>query len=907
MNPNRSVTREYLDTLTTPFELGGALRIIREAADLSIRELGKKATDPNNGGVPRFVDLTKNLIEDMEKGRRLEGNRIGSGQDNRLEIYLWCCGVAKEDLPAWLETRRRVLREPAHVPPDPMPEGDPPSRPAVNALRRDIRTFIGREVELERIVTAADAGAPIYIIDGMPGVGKTALATRAAHLLADRYPDGRYFVELHAHTPGRAVADPADVLGGLLIGLGVDIRYLPSTLEGRRDLWRDRLTGKRVLLVLDDVRDAVQIEPLLPATPECLTLVTSRRRLLILDNAVPLALEIFDPGSAAELFTTLAGRTVENPENRAAVARIVQMCGYLPLAITLLAGRLGHHPSWTISALADEFGAARDRLGELDAGSRVVRAAFDLSYRELPSERQLLFRRLGLHPGPDLDAYAAAALAGIDVEAARWELESLYTDHLLDEPVHGRYRLHDLLREYAHALAGAEPGSDHARAQLLDYFQHVATAADCWLARSTRPGRESGAVPAGGVPAREFGDEIQALEWMRLERDNLLACLDHTMNRHRDRVAALTGVLGGLLDRDGPWPLACQLHQRAVDVAWDLGDRLGEAGALNNLGAVHRRAGDYDAAVGRLDAALVLYRRLGNRLGEANVLDNLGNVHEETGDYVESADLHQRALALYDTLGNRLGEANALNNLGIVHEETGDYVESADLHQRALALYHTLGNRLGEANALNNLGIVRTRTGLHAEAVDLHGQALEFYRKLGNRLGEANALNNLGIVRTRTGLHAEAVDLHGQALEFYRKLGNRLGEANALNNLGIVQTRTGLYAEAVDAHTQARALFHQLGNRRGEVEVLIDIGTLLLETGMPDAGMENFTEALGFAREVGSQLEQARALEGIARCRVSIGDISGIEQLREAVAVYRRIDAPEAIAAEAYLSELGLS
>ncbi|QIS11464.1 ATP-binding protein [Nocardia arthritidis] len=948
--PNRAVTREYLARLTNQTEFGGALRRIREAAGLSIRRLERKAADRANGGPHRFVGLTKNLIEDMEKGKRLEGNPIGAANDNRLEIYLWCCGVPREDLPAWLETRRRIRR--AALRPEHEPASDVATqlRPAVKtALRRDVGTFIGRDAELQQILAAAatDRGPRIYTIDGMPGIGKTALATRAAHLLVDQFPDGRYFVELHAHTADRAVAEPTDVLAGLLISLGVDTDYIPDSLEGRRDLWRDRLTGKRVLLILDDARDVAQIEPLLPAAPECLTLVTSRRRLITLDNTVPVALDILDPRAAAELFAALAQPTADGDADRAAVARIVRLCGYLPLAITLLAGRLAHHPTWTIAELADEFSRATDRLGELDAGDQVVRAAFDLSYRDLPSKHRLLFRRLGLHPGPDFDAHAAAALVGVDVATMRWDLDSLYTDHLLDEPARGRYRLHDLLREFARALADAEPGGDSSRAQerLLDYYQYTAAAADRWLTRWTRTTSERGDPPAGRrVAARTFGNEIQALEWMRLERENLLACLDTLADKHPTRVIALAGALAGLLDRDGPWPLAGKLHQRAVGAARGLGDQLGEACALNNLGGVHWRAGNYPAAIDRCEAALTLYRklddrlgeanvlnnlgtihgetsdysraaglhrqaltryrRLGNRLGEANTLNSLGTIHEKIGEYPKAGDLHRQALALYHELGNRLGKANALNNLGIVRARTGLHSEAVDLHQQALALYHQLGNRLGEANALNNLGIVRTRTGLHSEAVDLHQQALALYHQLGNRLGKANALNNLGIVRARTGLHSEAVDLHQQALALYHQLGDRLGEANALNNLGIVRARTGLRAEAVDLHQRALALFRQLGYRRGVVEVLVDIGTLLLDTGAPDVALGRFTEALAVARELGSQLEQAHALEGIARCRVGMGAEGDLAELREAIEMYARIGAPEAAAAAAYRSTL---
>ncbi|WP_280370787.1 tetratricopeptide repeat protein [Nocardia wallacei] len=262
-------------------------------------------------------------------------------------------------------------------------------------------------------------------------------------------------------------------------------------------------------------------------------------------------------------------------------------------------------------------------------------------------------------------------------------------------------------------LADDEPGDDRAgaRARLLEYYQHSAIAADRWLARWSPPA--ASARVEKSATAREFANEIAALEWMRLERENLLACLDDIADADRARMVTFTGLLAGLLDSDGPWPLARQLHRRAVTAARQLGDRLAEADALNNLGAVHWRAGDYTAAVDRFEAALGLYRQLGNRLGEANVLNNLGNVHEATGDYAVAADLHRQALTRYHQLGNLLGEANALNNLGNVHEETGDYLEAADLHRRALTLYHQLGNRLGKANALNNLGIVRTLTLIH--------------------------------------------------------------------------------------------------------------------------------------------------------------------------------------------------
>ncbi|TRO56358.1 NB-ARC domain-containing protein, partial [Streptomyces sp. IB201691-2A2] len=314
-------------------------------------------------------------------------------------------------------------------------EAPAPARPSViRGLRRDAHHFTGRSTELQRLLQASAAGqARIHTVNGMPGVGKTALVTRAAHLLANQFPDGQVFVDLRAHAPGQAAADPVDVLATLLAGLGIDPRSMPTNLEGRSGLWRDHLAGRRVLLVLDDAADSGQIEPLLPGAAGCLTLVTSRPRLIDLDDAEPLPLPTLPRGEAATLFNRLARRNpngVDSDTSESAAANdIVELCGCLPLAIVLLASRLAHRPSWTVADLAADFTATTDRLGHLVAGARAVDVAFALSYRDLPPARKRLFRRLGLHPGPDIDPHAAAALDGVSPAQARDELEALYTDH----------------------------------------------------------------------------------------------------------------------------------------------------------------------------------------------------------------------------------------------------------------------------------------------------------------------------------------------------------------------------------------------------------------------------------------------------------------------------------------------
>ncbi|HXM54450.1 MAG TPA: helix-turn-helix domain-containing protein [Candidatus Dormibacteraeota bacterium] len=338
--------------------------------------------------------------------------------------------------------------------PEPSDEG---AALATRTLPRDIATFTGREDELERLLTIVTEAAlpgrpfPIGAIDGMPGVGKTAFAIHAAHLLAARFPDGQLFVDLHTHSAGQRPVSPFAALGSLLVLTGVTKARLPDDLDTRAAVWRDRVAGKRMLILLDDADGHDQVRPLLPGAPGCLVLVTSRRRLSALQGAQPLELGTLPPAQAAELFRRLIGARAEaQPE---AVAELVELCGCLPLAIGLLAGRLRSHSTWTVSHLASMLRDAQDRLAEMKAENIAVATAFNMSYQDLPANLQRLFRRLSLHPGREIDAHAAAILDGSDLGWTRWQLDVLYNEHLIDEPEPGRYRFHDLIRDYARALA----------------------------------------------------------------------------------------------------------------------------------------------------------------------------------------------------------------------------------------------------------------------------------------------------------------------------------------------------------------------------------------------------------------------------------------------------------------------
>jgi Tetratricopeptide repeat len=356
------------------------------------------------------------------------------------------------------------------------------------------------------------------------------------------------------------------------------------------------LAGRQLLLVLDDAAGSEQVLPLLPGTGGSLVLVTSRRQLFALEDAIAVSLDTLPAGDAAGLLVRLAGRPGLGAGDPG-IAEITGLCGYLPLAIGMVARQLRHHPAWTPAGRAADLAAARDRLELMATENLSVAAAFDLSYEDLDPDLRRLFRRLGLHPGTQIDDHAAAALDGTGLPAARRGLEALYDQHLLTEPAPGRYRMHDLIREHARVLADRlDPDRELATARLLDYYQHAAARTAVLTARQTRPGG-TGAQDATSAAIPALADSEQAVTWARAERASLLACLDHAASAGQHaRVIALTAALAGFWRHDGPWADAITRHQAAAQAARHLGDRLGEANALSSLGDVRRLTDDYPAA-----------------------------------------------------------------------------------------------------------------------------------------------------------------------------------------------------------------------------------------------------------------------------------------------------------------------
>ncbi len=745
---------------------------------------------------------------------------------------------------------------------------------ATRTLPRASVSFTGRSQEVARLLEAltpeAARGAVlgIHAIDGMAGIGKTTLAVHAAHILAESFPDGQFFLPLHAHTPGQRPVDPADALTSLLLTAGLGAQQIPPGLEARAARWRDHVAGKRILLLLDDAAGHEQVRPLLPGTVGSLVLITSRRRLAALEDAAQISLDTLSPDDAATLLARLAARPSLGSGDRA-LAEITRLCGYLPLAIGMLASQLRNHPARTAADLAGELAAARDRLALMYAENLSVGAAFDLSYADLNPGQQRMFRRIGLIPGPSLDVYAAAALDGSALATARRRLDELYDQHLIAEPAPGRYELHDLIREHARALAAAdEAESDEATGRLLDYYLHAALAAgrhfSPWATAYRRP---PPSPPPSDAP--DLSGIARAADWLEAERANLDAATDHAAGHQRPTHAvAIAAAMSGFLSARGYLVQSGEFQRRALAAAHQAGDRLGEAGALAALGQLQQTVSDYPAAAASLAEAVAMFGDIGDVSGQAYALNDLGFVQVLTGDYRAAEASHRQALEIAHLGGNRSLETMALANLGLVKTLTGDHSTAAAYLQRALALSHDLDNVLQQAFIFNGLGVVQQETGDYEAATASQQQSLALFRDMGHLMGQAYVLNDMGLVHQETGNYASAAENHEQALAWFSELGNRLGQAEALNRLGELAMRTSASGQSRELHTQA----------------------------------------LGIAREVSSAFEEARALEGIGRSYLHNGDRDqAAEHLLQAVAIYERLGVPGARRVQQTVKDEGLS
>ncbi|MDG4832031.1 tetratricopeptide repeat protein [Solwaraspora sp. WMMD1047] len=733
---------------------------------------------------------------------------------------------------------------------------------AHDRLPADIDGFTGRAAELDRLLRIGPTGddrAQVVVIEGMAGVGKTGFAVHAAHRLAgERAVDRVLFVNLRGFhpDPGQPPADPGAVLDSFLRLLDVPGQRIPHALPDRRSALRRQLTGRRVLIVLDNAADEEQVRPLLPGLPGSLTLVTSRRRLTGLRPTLHLRLDVFTHREATD-FLSRAVPEVPLGEDPEALDRVARRCGRLPLALGLLAAHMRTKPGWTCSDHADWLDQ-RHRMHRLDTE---VGLALTMSYQGLEPARRELFRLLAVHPGQDLDPYAAAALTGVDLAVARDVLRRLADEHLLQRTCPDRFGFHDLVRAYAMDRSQDEDRPAARRdavGRLLDHYLATAAAAMDALVPAEQHRRPRPTRPADGPVV---DDPEAARDWLDAERVNLIAATGLAATDGWPRHATgLAATLFRYLETRGDHGDAVTVHSHARRAARDSGDLAAEAQALTDLGVATRHLGNYRQALDHLRRAVGLAQRAGHREGTARALANLGLVYRRLGEYPHAIAHYEQAREVFREIDDRVGEAQAVAFLGVVYELSGRFEEAAEHQRQALTLCREIGDRTGEAYALGNLGFVYQRLGSYQAAVEHLEQALASCQRLGDRHGQGHAYTDLGVVHQRLGHHPEAIAQHRLALAVFRETGDRGGEAEARNGLGEALRASGRPVEARAEHRTALALATDVGDRYEQARAHDGLAHAHQATGDPDRARRHWERALAHYADLGApEAVQVRA------------------------------------------------
>jgi DNA-binding SARP family transcriptional activator len=662
---------------------------------------------------------------------------------------------------------------------------DSASPPAVvpRQLPGAVPHFVGRASELkalfELLPQEAGAGGAVVIsaIGGTAGIGKTALAVHWAHEHADRFPDGQLYVNLRGFDPVGMPMPPAEAVRRFLSALGVPVERIPADPDEQAALYRTQLADRRMLILLDNARDAEQVWPLLPGSPGCLVVVTSRDQLAelaALNGAIPLTLGLLTYPEARDLLARRLGAERLATEEQSA-DDLIQACARLPLALNIVAAQAALNPARPLSELVDQLGDARVRLDALTIGNGAadVRAVFSWSYRTLAPEVAQLFRLLGLHPGPDLSLEAAASLGAIDSDHARRALQALTRAHLLTEHVPGRYSFHDLLRAYAAEQAcvpGGESAGHEAVGRLLDHYLHTACAAAALL----NPQHEVIAPPSArpGATPENLASREQAQAWFEAEHDVLIAAISLADEAGFDSHASqLPQAMANFLDWRGHLDEWAATQRTALDAATRLGDAAAQAVACRHLGQACARLGDYEQAQAHLAECAGLYRRLGDQDGEARVHQTLSYLYGHLqGNYRISLGHAERAAALFRASGNQAWEASALNNAGYARVMLGDARQGRVNCQQALAIHEKLCNLNGQANDWQSLGWAEYHLGNLAQASDCYRRAFKIYRDLGRRDLAAGTLADLGDARNAAGDSEGARQAWQQALDIFDDL-----------------------------------------------------------------------------------------------------------------------------------------
>jgi tetratricopeptide (TPR) repeat protein/transcriptional regulator with XRE-family HTH domain len=739
---------------------GERLRTLRTERGLSLSDLSV------------LVHYSKGYLSKVETGDKPPTVQLARGCDKALGAQggLLRLLIAAPNAPA-APAGPRASRVPAV-------RWEPAHRPA--QLPAAVADFTGRGFEIGQLdamlANRTQGGMLIALIEGLGGIGKTALALHWAHKLRARFPDGALFTDLRGYHPTGVSAHPSDVLAGFLLALGVAPEAIPPDVGARSALFRSVMDGKRMLLLLDDASDAEQVEPLLPGSAGCLVLVTSRARLsglVVRHGARRLCLSGLPDREALALIGGIVGELRVTAEPRAA-AELVARCANLPLALRIVADRAAGRPGRPLADLVGELRSESDRLDALSMSgdeATAVRGVFSWSYRALPDDAARTFRLLSLYPGLEPSVPATAAILGTTLSATRRLLDSLAAVHLVEESGREGYRLHELVRLYAAERAHDEDSdteTNDAVRRLITWYVHTAESAD----RVLLPQRRRQPLdPAPEVTPLEFPDHATAMAWCEAERPTIVRLTHDAAQRGMHDLAwRLPTTLWGFLSLRNHWADLINTHQVALASSRALGDRRGQAIVLNNLGVAKANVGRPDHAHTLLCQALALRKEVGDTWGLAAVSNNLGSLHRSRGEFNTAVAHHDRAIMLFRQSGDKCGEGQALNALGSACLSLGRLSDAISYYQRALGVLSEVGDLLGQAETLDSLGSAYQVLSDYDAAVDCHLRAVLMFRELGDRSGEAGGLDNLGLALAGDGAGALARDSWQHALALFEQV-----------------------------------------------------------------------------------------------------------------------------------------
>jgi DNA-binding SARP family transcriptional activator/tetratricopeptide (TPR) repeat protein len=767
--------------------------------------------------------------------------------------------------------------------------------PPLDTLPPETVGFVGRRQELTQLTAEHGSTPSVCVIEGMPGVGKTALAARVARMVADRYPDGVFYLSFHTHDPGCPALDSAEALDRLLRMVDLPPRQIPDSPGARAVLWRSELARRRTVLILDDAAGRDQVRPLLPRAGECLVLVTARRRIPDLEGARTLTLDELPLDDAVTMFTQIAGPG--RARDRDGVATAVELCGRLPLAIQLSAGRLaqGHPPG--LADLVEELSLPPAGLGRLGPASPELTSAFDLSYRALEPDHQQLFLRLGVSPCLQVSLHAAAVLGGCTVAEAEKALTVLVDHHLLVHAPADQFRFHGLIRGYAAARATRDdpaPERHKAIGRLLDYYLFTADQAD----RLLHPLRHRMVVsvtnpPAEGPTLRTPDD---AAAWLESEWRSILQAARHA-DRHdwKRHCADLTHVLAGFVEIRAYWDEAIAAQTLALHAARDLADPARIAHASLELSVVSRQTGRQEAALALAEEAATIYRSLADGRGQAEALDQIGVANLRAARSREALAYFGEARTLYGDAADQHGVADTLSHSAIACWNLGRYADGMEHLREALSLYRGVADRRGEAKTLNNLGKMQIHCGSPDEALESYQASLEIFTEIGGTQNHAILHQNIGNVLRYKGSYEEALVSGRKALAIFRQIGDLPNEANVLNQIGAVYQGERCDDEALVHYEKARSIAEQIGNLSEHVIALRGIADVYRGSGRYGEALDHYRTALSFAREVGDLYEEAKILVGIAETTLGTqGPHAARIVFRQALDIFEQLGVPEA-------------